>query len=164
MEHSTSASKDKSYYLRQCIPLRERNSVQDVPMQFMQQSRSVQVGHHHGRSTMLKHLPMTSSGYGSRQEGTNTPVVLSLYSHSYRQLYHKVITHNNSLTLWLTGIIQPCLACMICNKRLDSYTLLEHDQMVSILINLIKILLSSIHLISHTGLHKFPSSCRALLS
>ncbi|RDB23508.1 Cysteine and glycine-rich protein 3 [Hypsizygus marmoreus] len=29
-----------------------------------------------------------------------------------RKLYHK-----------------PCLACMICNKRLDSFTLLEHDQM-----------------------------------
>lgn len=23
---------------------------------------------------------------------------------------------------------QPCLACTICNKRLDSLTLLEHDQ------------------------------------
>ncbi|KAF8064118.1 hypothetical protein FPV67DRAFT_1419893 [Lyophyllum atratum] len=32
-----------------------------------------------------------------------------------RKLYHK-----------------PCLACTICNKRLDSYTLLEHDQKVSI--------------------------------
>ncbi|EEB97569.1 hypothetical protein MPER_03084, partial [Moniliophthora perniciosa FA553] len=28
-----------------------------------------------------------------------------------RKLYHK-----------------PCLACTLCNKRLDSYTLLEHDQ------------------------------------
>ena len=33
-------------------------------------------------------------------------------------------------TLDLTPKTQPCLACTSCNKRLDSYTLLEHDQQV----------------------------------
>ncbi|KDR74196.1 hypothetical protein GALMADRAFT_157929 [Galerina marginata CBS 339.88] len=46
-----------------------------------------------------------------------TSLSLSLfqsYDYLLSQLYHK-----------------PCLACTICNKRLDSFTLLEHDQQVS---------------------------------
>ncbi|KAK0200942.1 hypothetical protein DFS33DRAFT_1090665 [Desarmillaria ectypa] len=45
-----------------------------------------------------------------------------------RKLYHKVGFSNQTVTIVVFNVLKPCLKCSTCNKRLDSYNLLEHDQ------------------------------------
>jgi hypothetical protein len=55
------------------------------------------------------------------------PPPVATLSDPFRQLYHKVLL--SSSPLWLfPQISQPCLSCLICKKRLDSFSLVEHDQ------------------------------------
>jgi len=51
-------------------------------------------------------------------------------SSSCLQLYHKV-SSSQFLPVLATYWTQPCLSCMTCRKRLDSYMLVEHNQEVS---------------------------------
>lgn len=58
----------------------------------------------------------------------------------------------NPMVIVVFNIVQPCLKCSTCNKRLDSYTLLEHDQEVRLVYPYRLDLIPSF---SHTGMRYY---------